>query len=80
LRALCERLALPFTARMLNWPAGRRTSDGVWAPHWYEAVWASTGFEPWRPRAPRLEGTARAVAQACRPAYARLHAHRLRAP
>jgi hypothetical protein len=29
---------------MLSWPAGRRDSDGVWAPHWYASVEASTGF------------------------------------
>jgi hypothetical protein len=31
---------------MLHWPPGRRETDGVWAPHWYAAVEASTGFEP----------------------------------
>ncbi|QIB64798.1 sulfotransferase-like domain-containing protein [Kineobactrum salinum] len=45
LRALCQRLAIPFTDRMLHWPAGRRDSDGVWAPHWYAAVEQSTGFQ-----------------------------------
>lgn len=45
LRALCEVLEIPFSQRMLNWPSGRRDSDGVWAPHWYGAVEASTGFE-----------------------------------
>lgn len=46
LRALCGRLGIPFTREMLHWPAGRRDSDGVWAPHWYAAVEASTGFQP----------------------------------
>ncbi len=46
LRALCMRVGIPFSARMLHWPAGRRASDGVWAPHWYAAVERSTGFEP----------------------------------
>jgi hypothetical protein len=77
LRALCARLDIPFTARMLSWPAGPRESDGIWAPHWYAAVCASTGFEPWRPRDVRLEGAPARVADACRPAYERLHAHRL---
>jgi hypothetical protein len=45
LRALCEVLSIPFSERMLQWPSGRRVSDGVWAPHWYAAVEASTGFE-----------------------------------
>ncbi|HJV71083.1 HAD family hydrolase [Ideonella sp.] len=77
LQALCERLGIAFTERMLAWPPGRRGSDGIWAPYWYEAVWRSTGFEPWRPRSPRLEGADLAVAEACRPAYERLRACRL---
>ena len=78
LRALCAHLGVDFDqARMLQWPAGPRASDGVWAPAWYDAVWRSTGFEPWRPRAPRLDGAAQAVSDACRPAYERLRAVRL---
>lgn len=75
LRGLCSRLNLPFTERMLTWPAGPRDSDGVWAPHWYAAVWQSTGFEPWRPRNPQLSSEAQAVADRCRPAYERLRAY-----
>jgi hypothetical protein len=70
--ALCRRLGVAFCARMLQWPAGPRESDGVWAPHWYDAVWKSSGFEPWRPRQPSLAPQAQAVADACRPAYERL--------
>lgn len=69
LRALCALFDIEFSATMLQWPAGPRASDGVWAPHWYEAVWRSTGFEPWRERLPRLDAAARRVADACRPAY-----------
>lgn len=77
LQALCGRLGIDFTDRMLAWPAGRRESDGIWAPYWYDAVWQSTGFEPWRPRSPQLQGEALQVAEACRPAYERLHGHRM---
>ena len=49
LRWLCDWLGIAFTDRMLHWPEGLRDSDGVWAPHWYDAVARSTGFEPWRP-------------------------------
>ncbi len=49
LRALCDLVGLAFSDRMLSWPAGPRASDGVWAPHWYGAVEASTGFAPPRP-------------------------------
>ncbi|HEU4656608.1 MAG TPA: hypothetical protein VFR97_03745 [Capillimicrobium sp.] len=78
LRWLCDWLGIPFTDRMLSWPAGPRESDGVWAPHWYAAVWASTGFEPWRPRAISLSEHDAAVARACRPAYEALFARRIR--
>lgn len=78
LRALCAQLGIAFTPRMLAWPAGPRDSDGVWAPYWYDAVWRSTGFEPWRPREATLTGEAMAVAETCRPIYERLHAQRMR--
>jgi hypothetical protein len=32
LRAWCAALGIPFTQRMLSWPAGPRDTDGVWAP------------------------------------------------
>ena len=75
---LCEWLGIPFTDRMLSWPPGPRASDGVWAPHWYAAVWASTGFEPWGPREVSLSDHDATVADACRPAYDALHSRRLR--
>lgn len=78
LRWLCYWLGIEFTARMLSWPAGPRDSDGVWAPHWYAMVLASTGFEPWRPRDVSLSPHDATVAEACRPAYDRLHGLRVR--
>ena len=78
LRWLCDWLGIPFTARMLSWPPGPRASDGVWAPHWYASVWATTGFEPRQRRESSLTGRAAAVADACRPIYAALHERRVR--
>ena len=78
LRWLCDWLGIDFSDRMLSWPAGPRSSDGVWAPYWYDTVWRSTGFEPWRPRTIHLSPHDAAVAEACRPAYDALHAQRLR--
>ena len=78
LRWLCDWLGIPFTERMLSWPPGPRDTDGVWAPHWYAAVWRSTGFQPWRPREISLSPHDAAVAAACRPAYEALRARRVR--
>jgi len=84
LRALCEALGVPFSGRMLWWPAGRRDTDGVWAKYWYERVEQSTGFES--PSEADFAGEARplparlaAIAAECRPLYERLRQHRLRA-
>lgn len=76
LAAICEHLGIAFTDRMLRWPAGPRASDGVWAPHWYAAVEASTGFEAWRARETSLSGDALKVAEKCRQDYEFLYDRR----
>jgi hypothetical protein len=73
LRWLCQYIQIEFTPTMLHWPAGPRASDGVWAPYWYRAVRASTGFEPYWPREVALHGAALEAAQRSWPDYARLH-------
>ncbi len=77
LRALCKELDIAFTDEMLAWPAGRRAADGVWAPHWYDAVEASTGFRPYRESDIALPPDLEAVAEACRSNYEFFHKRRL---
>jgi hypothetical protein len=80
LTALCAALEIPFDAAMLSWPAGRRDTDGVWAPAWYEAVERSTGFEaPQRAEAAPLTDDLRRIAEAARPHYEALARYRLTA-
>jgi len=70
LSALCAALEIPYTDQMLTWPAGRRASDGVWAPAWYEAVERSTGFEkPAQVAAPPLTDDLKRIADQARPHY-----------
>ncbi len=79
LEALCAALGISFDAAMLSWPAGRRASDGVWAPAWYEAVEKSTGFAPPRREAAfdELPDSLKPIAEAARPLYERLARHKL---
>ena len=78
LGALCAALSIPFDAAMLRWPAGRRDSDGVWAPAWYEAVERSTGFSaPERAPPPPLTDALARIAEAAWPHYEALARHRL---
>ena len=78
LAQLCTAVGLAFDETMLQWPAGPRSEDGVWAPHWYHAVHQSTGFAPYVPKTDfpaRLEG----LLAECAPWYEKLFAHALRA-
>ena len=45
LTALCAAIDIPFDKAMLQWPAGPKEADGVWAKYWYANVHKSTGFE-----------------------------------
>ena len=77
LRALCAALDVPFDPAMLSWPAGPRDSDGVWAPHWYAGVRASTGFAAYRPPAEPLPARLEPLAGRCLPYFRRLHQYRI---
>jgi hypothetical protein len=78
LTALCAVLDVPFSERMLSWPSGPRTSDGVWAKYWYDAVQASTGFSPYVSKAHTLPAALEPLAEECLPHYRRLYEQRLR--
>jgi hypothetical protein len=78
LERLCKALGIPFTPAMLRWPPGRRATDGVWAPAWYQAVEKSTGFEAPKHRfATELPPHLKALADQARPHYDALAVYRL---
>ena len=79
LRALCAALGVPFSASMLAWPAGPRSSDGVWAPHWYDSVWRSTGFTPVTPGPPPpLDPALEPLLDECLPYYEKLRENKIK--
>jgi hypothetical protein len=79
LEALCDALGIGFDPAMLSWPPGRRPTDGVWAPYWYDRVWRSTGFAPPVQTADvELAPDLEPLAAQCQPFYDELAAHRLR--
>jgi hypothetical protein len=77
LSALCTAIGIPFSDRMLNWPPGRRASDGVWAPAWYDAVERSTGFAAPGQVVIDLPEALRPIAEAANPYYERLARYRM---
>jgi hypothetical protein len=79
LAAMCAAVGVAYTDAMLTWPAGPRATDGVWAQHWYGAVEASTGFQPYAPKTDPVPPALTDVLAGCEPLYDRLHAQRLTA-
>jgi len=77
LEALCAHFDIEFDENMLHWPAGRRDSDGVWAPYWYDSVWRSTGFAAYQHRSYDLNQREREIARQALPYYEKLHDLRL---
>jgi hypothetical protein len=78
LGALCAALGISYDPTMLRWTPGRRETDGVWAPYWYAAVEASTGFAAYDPGPVEVPDRLRPLVDAARPYYDELAAHRVR--
>ncbi len=79
LAALCAGIGISYDPAMLNWPAGGHTSDGVWAAHWYGAVWRSTGFSGAEGALPELLPKAQPVLTESLKYYRQLAQHKLTA-
>ncbi|QFT58228.1 hypothetical protein FIU94_05270 [Sulfitobacter sp. THAF37] len=77
LRGLCDAIGLPFDPAMLNWPAGARVEDGIWASHWYGAVHQSTGFAGAEGPLPALDPDQAKLAERAMPHYEKLWNQRL---
>jgi hypothetical protein len=79
LECLCSVIGIKFSEAMLQWPPGRRDTDGVWAPAWYAAVERSTGFESsQKSREIELSNELIRTYQDALPHYQALAAHRIR--
>ena len=74
MQQLCERLGLDFRPSMLSWPTGPRSTDGIWAPHWYSRVYETTGFAADVVRDEPLPDHCVAILSECEALYAQLAA------
>lgn len=77
LRTLCQSLGIKFSERMLEWPAGPRDSDGVWAPHWYGNVEKSTHFASYKAKQGEVRPDLKDLLDECMPYYEELWNNRL---
>jgi hypothetical protein len=77
LLSLCEAVGVDFDQTMLQWPAGPRDSDGVWARYWYDSVVTSTSFQPYRASSESVPERLREVEEQARGIYETLYQYRL---
>ena len=77
LSSLCQSIDIPFDELMLSWKPGPRECDGIWAPHWYNAVWKSNGFTKYRARHGELSQELEEVYSECKGYYEKLYNQRL---
>jgi hypothetical protein len=78
LHALCTALGVDYDPAMLSWPAGPQDTDGVWAKHWYDSVWRSTGFAAYVPNDEPLPAHLEPLLDRCQPYYDSLAAYRIK--
>ncbi len=69
---LCEKIKIPFDAAMLNWSAGPRPEDGIWAKYWYKNVHQSTGFGEYRKKTEPFPEKLKPLLAQCQPVYDQL--------
>ncbi|MDJ0654229.1 MAG: hypothetical protein QNJ40_08755 [Xanthomonadales bacterium] len=69
MRQLCQQLGLDYEEGMLEWPAGPKGCDGVWAPHWYHNVHKSTRFQTYRPKTEPFPEHLKPLLEQCQPLY-----------
>ncbi|TCK99831.1 hypothetical protein BXY66_3535 [Shimia isoporae] len=77
LKKLCKSIDLPFSEDMLSWPEGGHKADGVWASHWYGAVWKSTGFAGAEGPLPEVPDYLQHVLDAALPHYEKMKSVKL---
>ncbi|MFA3920049.1 sulfotransferase-like domain-containing protein [Ruegeria hyattellae] len=77
LEKLCDAIGVPWSPHMLSWPRGGHKDDGVWAAHWYGAVWQSTGFAKPEGDLPEVPEDLQPLLAASIPYYERLTADRI---
>ena len=48
IKKICKILKIRFTKKMLSWPKGKRSSDGIWSKIWYKNVVLSNTFSKYK--------------------------------
>lgn len=74
---LCEVVGVEFHPSMLSWEPGLKSTDGAWAPFWYDKVAETNSFGTYRPKAVAVPDKMLPLLAECEAIYKRLYEHRL---
>lgn len=77
LSKLCNVIGVPFDDAMLQWPAGKRPTDGNWAKYWYASVEKSTEFMPYKADDTPVPDDFRELLRECDLLYEEMQAYKL---
>lgn len=74
---ICQAIDIDMDEQMLQWQAGPRAIDGIWAKYWYDNVHRSTGIKA-RPTTTKLVAEKyRLLYDEAMPYYEQLQSHKL---
>lgn len=79
LKILFEKLQLDFDQSMLQWEAGPKKADGVWAEYWYANAHKSTGFQKLEHKDIQLNDDLIPLLESCNQIYNTLFEHAIKA-
>lgn len=80
LQQLCLAINIPFSESLLNWKAGPRKEDGVWAKYWYHNVHRSTQFSKPEHQEINLSKNLDSLFHEALPYYEKMHSFAIKAP
>ena len=69
LTLFCNKIGIEFDSIMLNWKAGARKEDGIWAKYWYENVHQSSGYLTYQPKTDPFPKKLRPLLKECQEHY-----------
>jgi hypothetical protein len=75
----CAQLNIPYYPEMIQWTAGARVEDGIWAKHWYHNVHKSTGFATYVPKEESVREDLLPLLEECSKHYQNLYQQALKA-
>ena len=77
LNKLCNELNINFSNKMIEWPIGKRESDGIWGEIWYKNVESSTNFKNLNKNYDKISNKYKNIYLECLEIYKQLDQHNI---